>query len=98
MPSSPDIGLRIAAVRRFRSMSQSQLAAAIGVSKSVVAHWEHARAKVDVVRLIAIARALRCRPDDLLRPLSEDLPRRRASVKETEVVRGLSLAAVRGRR
>jgi ribosome-binding protein aMBF1 (putative translation factor) len=60
------IGARIATIRRDRFMSQQQLAQAIGVSKSLIAHIEHGRIELSVTNLMAIARVLHVKPHRLL--------------------------------
>ncbi len=52
------IGVRIAAARRERGMSQAALAAATGVSRSAVAQWETDRAGQVTGNLARIASAL----------------------------------------
>jgi transcriptional regulator with XRE-family HTH domain len=71
------IGKRLAAIREYRFMSQAELAQAIGVSKGLIAHYEHGRAEIGASRLQQLATALHCRAADLLAPLDAPLPRAR---------------------
>jgi DNA-binding Xre family transcriptional regulator len=60
------IGRRMAVIRKHRRMSQGELAAAIGVTKSIIANWEHARSRIPAPRLEHLVCALSCRLADLL--------------------------------
>ncbi len=53
-----EIALRIRDARVAKGWSQSELAAAVGVSRSAVAQWETARAGQVIVNLGRVARAL----------------------------------------
>ena len=60
------IGPRIAALRRERGMSQSELAAAIGVSPSALGMYEQGRREPSADTMVALARALDVTTDFLL--------------------------------
>ena len=60
------IGPRIAALRRERGMSQSELAAAIGVSPSALGMYEQERREPSADTMVALARALGVTTDFLL--------------------------------
>lgn len=70
------IGERLAAIREHRRMSQADLAAALGVSKAAIGHYEHGRVRLTVPRLEQLALALHCRVADLLAPLDTPVPLR----------------------
>jgi transcriptional regulator with XRE-family HTH domain len=55
---SPTMGTRIRALRRARGMTQDQLAAACGVTRSAVAQWETDRAGQLRGNITRIAEAL----------------------------------------
>jgi transcriptional regulator with XRE-family HTH domain len=65
----PTIGKRLAAIRQHRRLSQAELAAMVGASKSAIYHYEHGNARIWPSLLSALASALRCRISDLLAPL-----------------------------
>jgi transcriptional regulator with XRE-family HTH domain len=67
-------GKRLAAIRDFRRMTQRELAAACGVSLSLIGSWELGRTTPPRRRLEALARALHCKPGDLLAPVHTPLP------------------------
>lgn len=52
------LGSHIARARRFREISMPELAAAVGVSRSQLYHWESGRDRVPVWRLHKISVAL----------------------------------------
>ena len=87
MSAETRIGKRLAAIREHRRISQAELAAALGVSKAAIGHYEHGRVRLTVPRLEQLARALHCRVADLLAPL--DTPVLLGDVT------GLTTAAVR---
>lgn len=60
------LGLRIAALRRERGMSQQALAEAISVSASAVGMYEQGRREPSLDRLVAIARVFDVSTDYLL--------------------------------
>lgn len=52
------LGSHIARARRFRNVSMPDLAAAVGVSRTQLYHWESGRDRIPVFRLHAIAGTL----------------------------------------
>jgi len=60
------VGQMIRAQRRFLSLSQSDLAKAVGISFQQVQKYEKASNRVSASMLVAIANALDCSPIDLL--------------------------------
>ena len=66
MPTTLQIGANIAARRRARGLTQEQLAASLGVSAPAVSKWETDSSYPDITLLCPLARALRCRVDELL--------------------------------
>jgi transcriptional regulator with XRE-family HTH domain len=71
-----EIGQRIAAVRNHRNMTGEQLGDLIGVSRKEISAYEHGRiGPALLARLDDIARALHCKPADLLKPPDAPLPR-----------------------
>jgi transcriptional regulator with XRE-family HTH domain len=58
MSTSQDIGTRIRATRRERSLTQDELAGRVGVSRSAVAQWETGRTGQVTGNLSRIAEAL----------------------------------------
>jgi DNA-binding XRE family transcriptional regulator len=56
------IGKRLAAIREHGRMSQADLAAALGVSKAAIGHYEHGRVRLTVPRLEQLASAALCAP------------------------------------
>jgi transcriptional regulator with XRE-family HTH domain len=76
--SDQQIGKRLAMIREHRRQSQAELAAAVGVSKSTISHYEHDRARILAPRLAQLAQALHCRVSDLL---DADAPLPRASFR-----------------
>jgi transcriptional regulator with XRE-family HTH domain len=69
------IGKRTAMIREHRMMSQAALAAAIGVTKSVINHIEQGHTRISIERLEQLIGALHCSDHDLLAPLDAPLPR-----------------------
>jgi transcriptional regulator with XRE-family HTH domain len=62
----PDLGHRLRQLRQKRGLTQGQLAAAVGVSRSAVAQWESGRAGQASLHLRRLADALGVQIDDLL--------------------------------
>ena len=60
------LGRRITSMRGFRTMTQEQLGALVGVSKQTVSNWEHDRRMPDADNLRELCRALGCTADYLL--------------------------------
>jgi transcriptional regulator with XRE-family HTH domain len=62
----PQIGIRLAEIRRRRGLTQRQLATAIGVTLTSLQNYERGRNAITGRRLDALASALFCKPIDLL--------------------------------
>lgn len=60
------VGIVIASKRRKLQMSQASLAQAIGISRAAIANIENGRAMPTVNYVRSLAKALRCKTDDLL--------------------------------
>lgn len=60
----------MATFRKARHMSQADLAAIIGVKRSTLAMWETGANMPPTKYLVAIAEALGCTVDELLKPES----------------------------
>jgi transcriptional regulator with XRE-family HTH domain len=68
------VGARLAEIRGYRGLSQSQLAKAIDVTVGAIQAYEHGRARISIERLEKLARALQCEPANLLpRKLKQSL-------------------------
>lgn len=61
------VGKRIRILRLTREMTQEELAAAAGISRSFVSLVEHGAKGIDVVRLLRLARALEVPLDELVK-------------------------------
>jgi transcriptional regulator with XRE-family HTH domain len=72
------VGKRIAVIRGHRGMTQSDLAPAIGVSRSVIDNIENGRTRLSLARAVRIAEALHCSIDDLLAPPAAPVSRARS--------------------
>jgi transcriptional regulator with XRE-family HTH domain len=59
---------RLRAARRAAGLTQAQVSTALGVHKTVIAHWERGERVPRVDRLGALARVLRVQPVDLTDP------------------------------
>jgi transcriptional regulator with XRE-family HTH domain len=79
------VGQRIAEARAVTGLSQQQLAAHLGLTRSSVANIEGGRQSVDAVQLAQLARALRVTLDALLP--ADDLPPAPPVPHVVEVVR-----------
>jgi transcriptional regulator with XRE-family HTH domain len=66
-----ELGRRIASMRKERGLSQSRLAAEIGVSFQQVQKYEQGSNQVSVPKLLQIAVAFGINPSDLLNDLSK---------------------------
>lgn len=60
----------VATYRKARHMTQAELAAIIGVKRSTLAMWETGKVMPPTKYLLAIAEALDCTVDELLKPES----------------------------
>jgi transcriptional regulator with XRE-family HTH domain len=87
----PNIGRRLAAIRRSRGFSQSALAAAIGVSKGLIALYETNRVEIKLSRLDELAAALRCKRRDFFQPVDAPTSRRKNQPAEAEVAAQISV-------
>lgn len=54
-------------LRKMNGISQCQLADAIGVTQGAVSQWERGEVRPTLENLIAIAKALHCKVDDLIK-------------------------------
>lgn len=54
-------------VREQRKLSQKELAQRLGVSPAAISHWETGRRIPDANDLVAMAKALGCKVDDLIK-------------------------------
>ena len=61
-----EIGARLAEVRRWRGLTQRQLAKAVGVTITTIQNWERGRHAISAKRFGPLADALYCQPLDLL--------------------------------
>lgn len=66
MPITDIVGTRIAALRKTRMLSQSQLAQTAGVDRSFLSEIEHGKANISISILEKIARALNVSMGSLL--------------------------------
>ena len=64
--------MSIKSAREAKGLSQRQFAAMIGVQQGAVAQWEKGRTAPRFERILAIASALECPVDELLKPDSGD--------------------------
>ncbi|MFC9764636.1 helix-turn-helix domain-containing protein [Rhodococcus jostii] len=60
------LGAELRAARARRGYSQEKLAALSGISRNAIVRFESGERSIDVVRLFALAEALRVNPGDLL--------------------------------
>jgi transcriptional regulator with XRE-family HTH domain len=79
-------GERLAEIRQSRAMTQAQLAQAVGVSRRVVAYYEHADAQPPGAMLVDLAKALGCSTDQLL---GLKLPKERPSPRTARLLKRL---------
>jgi transcriptional regulator with XRE-family HTH domain len=74
------IGKRIAQIREHRLMTQAALGEALGVSKHAIYRFENGHRRITVKALEHMARALRCKVNDLrMDPAEAGPPRVRAA-------------------
>jgi transcriptional regulator with XRE-family HTH domain len=74
MTNPHDIGERIRKAREDQGMTQDQLAAAVGVSRSAVAQWETGRAGQVTTNLTRVASALGLGVEQLMYGRSKTVP------------------------
>ena len=60
------IHARLAELREAKELTQEEVAAAVGVDKTAVSHWENGIARPDISRLPALADTLGVSIDELL--------------------------------
>lgn len=60
------LGAEIRAARARRGYSQGKLAELSGISRNAIVRFESGERSIDIVRLFALAEALRVNPGDLL--------------------------------
>lgn len=53
-------------IREQKGISQKDFAEALGVTQGAVSHWEQGRRKPGIDDLVAIAKLLGCKVDDLI--------------------------------
>ncbi|MBQ8953360.1 MAG: helix-turn-helix transcriptional regulator [Clostridia bacterium] len=63
---------RIREVRIGHSMTQQELAEAIGVTQTAITKWETGSCKPSLENMVKAARALKCSMDDLIMPDERD--------------------------
>lgn len=69
-----ELGRRLAAQRRYRELSQPELAELTGLKQSSISRWERGETPIDVEALLVVAEALQVGVAELL--ASEDDPDR----------------------
>ena len=69
------IGARLAEVRRWRGLTQRQLAKAVGVTITAIQNWERGRHAISAKHFGPLADALYCQPLDLLMLPGTGVPR-----------------------
>jgi transcriptional regulator with XRE-family HTH domain len=82
-----EIGARIAAARRARRLTQGELAARVGVSRSAVAQWETGRAGQVTGNLSRIAMVLDVGIEHLMHGSDKRSPLQAISAEETAMLR-----------
>jgi len=78
---------RLVEIRNSRSMTQSEVAAASGISRSKIQRIEHDRAKPNVDDLHRLAAVYGCEPQHLLQPYGEEIPRVRYRPRDAAPVK-----------
>lgn len=63
-----EIGLKVRSFRKSRGLSQEQLAERVGISTTHMSHIETGATKLSLPVLVALAKALEVRTDELLFP------------------------------
>lgn len=79
------LGPRIASLRKSKSMTQEQLALALGVSPPAVSKWETGASCPDIALLCPLARALGTNVDTLLQ-FEETLTEEQIDARLNEIV------------
>ena len=83
MATEPDIGTKIRRARERKRMSQKQLAAALGVSRSAVNAWENNRA-LPQSSVGALEAELGCSLDDAAPAAPDPMEELRAAMRRVE--------------
>ncbi len=87
MDQLEEIGTRIAAARRARGLTQGELAAEVGVSRSAVAQWETGRAGQVTANLSRIAEVLDTGVEFLVHGEDRRAPLQAINTEETAMLR-----------
>jgi DNA-binding XRE family transcriptional regulator len=77
MINKTTVGQRVAMIRVHRMVTQAELAAAIGVSRSMMHQIEYGHTRIRLGPAMRLAAALHCTVGDLLIPLNTPMPRMR---------------------
>ena len=83
-------GERLAEIRQTRAMTQAELASAVGVSRRVIAYYEHQDAQPPGAMLVDLAKALRVSTDQLL---GLKTPKEKASPRTARLLKRLQKVA-----
>ncbi len=83
-------GERLAGIRQTRAMTQAELASAVGVSRRVIAYYEHQDAQPPGAMLVDLAKALRVSTDQLL---GLKTPKEKASPRTARLLKRLEKVA-----
>jgi transcriptional regulator with XRE-family HTH domain len=79
-------GDRLAEIRQSRCLTQAELAQAVGVSRRVIAYYEHEDAQPPGAMLVDLAKALRVSTDELL---GLKLPKEKRSPRTARLLKRL---------
>ena len=79
-PITDNIGKQLAAVRKSKGLTQTQLANSIGIRQYMVSEYETGRITISVDMLARFCRALRCSSDNLF-ALSKETPKEKTSLR-----------------
>lgn len=91
-------GERLADIRQSRGLTQAELAAAVGVSRRVIAYYEHEDSQPPGAMLVDLAKALRVSTDQLLglkAPKDKTSPRTARLLKRLQKLERLPSADLR---
>lgn len=83
-------GQRLGEIRQSRAMTQADLATAVGVSRRVIAYYEHQDAQPPGAMLVDLAKALRVSTDQLL---GLKAPKEKASPRTARLIKRLQRVA-----
>ena len=75
-----DIGKQLAAIRKSKGLTQTQLANIIGISQCMVSEYEIGRSTISVDMLARFCRALNCSSDALFN-LSKERPKEQIKLR-----------------